>query len=63
MDKMNYALELVRRGWTQERIAAAVGCRQSAVSRWVKGIRTPGGVNMLKLKEVYDGIDIRCAGS
>jgi predicted transcriptional regulator len=63
MDKMNYAKELVRRGWTQERIAAAVGCRQSAVSRWVKGIRTPGGVNMLKLKEVYDGIDIRCAGS
>jgi transcriptional regulator with XRE-family HTH domain len=47
---------LIRRGWTQERIAAAVGCRQSAVSRWVKGIRTPGGVNMLRLKEVFDGV-------
>lgn len=53
---MNYAQELVRLGWTQERIAAAVGCRQSAVSRWVKGVRIPGGEYMLRLKEIFDGI-------
>ena len=51
---MNYAHELVKMGWTQWRIAAEVGCRQAAVSRWVSGKRVPGGVNMLRLKALYE---------
>ena len=52
---MNYAAELIRRGWTQKRIAREVGCRQGTVSKWVTGISTPGGISMLKLKALCDG--------
>ena len=47
---------LISRGMTQQRIAAAVGCSQTAVSMWAAGLREAGGRFYVKLMALaYDG--------
>lgn len=41
------AWELIQKGWTQQRIAAALGVTQSSVSQWVARARR-GGTEALK---------------
>jgi transposase len=42
------AWELHQMGWSQHRIAAALGVSQSAVSQWLKYARNRGGVSALR---------------
>jgi transposase len=42
------AWELHQQGWTQTRIAAALGVTQGAVSQWLKRARTGGGREALR---------------
>lgn len=42
------AWELHQQGWSQLRIAAALGVTQGAVSQWLKRARTGGGVDALR---------------
>lgn len=37
------------RGWSQEELAAVVGCTYTAVSRWESGARTPDPVFQVRL--------------
>ena len=47
---MEHLIKLLKAGWTQERIALAVGVTQSAVSFWKNGGRKPGGAAVKVLK-------------
>ena len=42
------AFELKREGWSQQRIAEALGVSKGAVSQWMKRAREGGGVRALK---------------
>jgi transposase len=42
------ALELKQQGWSQQRIAEALGVSKGAVSQWMKRARDGGGVEALK---------------
>src|SRR3712207_2204817 len=42
------AFELKREGWSQQRIAEALGVSKGAVSQWMKRARDGGGVEALK---------------
>jgi transposase len=42
------ALELKQEGWSQQRIAEALGVSKGAVSQWMKRAREGGGVQALK---------------
>jgi transposase len=42
------AWELHQQGWTQDRIAAALGVTQGAVSQWIRRVRESGDVNALR---------------
>jgi transposase len=42
------AFELKQQGWTQQRIAEALGVSKGAVSQWMKRARDGGGVKALK---------------
>ena len=39
------------RGWTQEELAAVVGCSLSTVISWEAGRRTPGPVFQVRLRK------------
>lgn len=41
------AWELLQQGWSQRRIAEALGVTQGAISQWVKRVRDAGGVEGL----------------
>jgi transposase len=41
------AWELLQQGWSQRRIAEALGVTQGAVSQWLKRVRDAGGVDGL----------------
>jgi transposase len=43
-----YAWELHEMGWSQQRIAEAVGVTQGAVSQWFKRLRDGGGIEALR---------------
>lgn len=47
---------LLAAGWTQTRIAKAIGCTQAAVSCWASGKRKPGGVAVKALGELVKGV-------
>lgn len=42
------AFELKREGWSQQRVAEALGVSKGAVSQWMKRARQGGGVQALK---------------
>ena len=42
-----------RRDLTQDQVAAAIGCHESAVSRWESGSRLPPCTDVLALAELY----------
>ena len=42
------ALELKQLGWSQQRIAAALGCSKGAVGQWMRRARDGGGPKALK---------------
>jgi len=42
------AFELKQKGWTQQRIAEALGVSKGAVSQWIKRAREGGGAQALK---------------
>jgi len=42
-----------RKGWTQDQVAAAIGCHESAVSRWESGGRVPGCADLLALARLF----------
>ena len=42
------AFKLKQRGWSQQRIAEALGVSKGAVSQWMKRAREGGGVEALK---------------
>src|ERR687890_96970 len=42
------AFELKQQGWSQQRIAEALGVSKGAVSQWMKRARDGGGVEALK---------------
>src|SRR5215212_6706537 len=42
------AFELKQRGWSQQRIAEALGVSKGAVSQWMKRVRDGGGAEALK---------------
>jgi transcriptional regulator with XRE-family HTH domain len=42
-----------RRNLTQDEVAAAIGCHESAVSRWESGSRLPPCTDVLALAELY----------
>ena len=42
------AFELKQQGWSQQRIAEALGVSKGAVSQWMKRVRDGGGVEALK---------------
>lgn len=44
------AWELYQQGWSQTRIAEALGVTQGAVSQWLKRCREGGGVEALRLR-------------
>jgi transposase len=44
------AFELKQQGWSQQRIAEALGVSKGAVSQWMKRAREGGGVQALKRK-------------
>ena len=41
-------------GWSQERLATAVGVQKTAVCHWEKGIRQPGGPAEILLNQLRD---------
>lgn len=43
-----------RRNLTQDQVARAVGCHESAVSRWESGSRLPPCTDILALAELYN---------
>ena len=42
------AFELKQQGWSQQRIAEALGVSKGAVSQWMKRARDGGGIEALK---------------
>jgi transcriptional regulator with XRE-family HTH domain len=48
--------ELSRREWSQRLLARKVGVTSAAVSRWVRGLDTPGGANIAKIAGAF-GLD------
>lgn len=43
-----------RRGLTQDQVAKALGCHESAVSRWENGSRFPTGADLVALAEMFE---------
>ena len=43
-----------RRGLTQDQVAKALGCHESAVSRWENGSRFPTGADLVALADLFE---------
>lgn len=41
-------------GWSQERLASAVGVQKSAVCHWEKGLRQPSGAAEILLNQLRE---------
>lgn len=54
---MEHLRVLLLRGWTQERIAKAIGVSQPSVSLWLSGKRKPGGAVLKMLEILRSGVD------
>ena len=50
------ARRLAERGWTQSRLASALGIHKAQVSRWIKGVARPPGLEVV----VHIGIELDC---
>ena len=46
--------ELTRRGWSQKRLADAVGVRQQSVGRWVNGEVVPTRANIVAIATAFE---------
>ena len=53
MDK-RLAVIVLQKGMTQREIAEKVGVHQPKVSEWLRGIRTPNSVSLIKLAKVLN---------
>lgn len=42
------------KGWTQEQLAAEVGCLRGDISRWERGVRRPNTGSAIKLARALD---------
>lgn len=57
---MSAILQAVMRakGWSQEELAHELDVGQSAVSHWLRGSRTPGGVNIERIRQLGIAVHI-----